>query len=125
MILDSYKSNIHINFPLDKITILGYNITMQNNKLKEIRKKHQLTLQQLSQKTGLSASYLNRIERGLRTPSLYSALRIAQAFNLNVEDIFIHSDKIHKNEDKSKEEKSKNLHRRFKRWISTIISKLR
>ena len=125
MILDSYRSNIYINFPLDKITILGYNITMQNNKLKEIRQKHQLTLQQLSQKTGLSASYLNRIERGLRTPSLYSALRIAQAFDLNVEDIFNHGDKIHKNEDKSKEEKKTNLHRRFKGWIFTIISKLR
>ena len=98
---------------------------MQNNKLREIRKKHQLTLQQLSQKTGLSASYLNRIERGLRTPSLYSALRIAQVFNLNVEDIFNHGDKIHKNEDKNKEEKNKNLHRRFKKWISMIISKLR
>ena len=111
--------------PLDKIHFLVYNNNMTKyTTIKKLRIQKGLTLKDLAKLTGLSASYLSRVERGLRTPSIYSALRIAQAFNLNVEDIFTHGDKIHKNEDKSKEEKSKNLHRRFKGWISTIISKL-
>ena len=94
------------------------------NKIKTLRIQKGLTLKELSQLTGLSPSHLSRIERGLRHPSLRTAWLLSRAFNVDVSELFIHKSKISTSKRKSKEEKSKNLHRRFKGWIFTIISKL-
>lgn len=51
-------------------------------KIKELRKKNNLKLEELAEKTGLSISYISLIERGLKNPSLKALERIAKAFNL-------------------------------------------
>lgn len=53
----------------------------------ELRKSHQLTLEQLASASGVSRSMLSQIERGRANPTLAVALRIARAFGLNVGDL--------------------------------------
>lgn len=45
--------------------------------LRDIRKRHGLTLKQLGEQTGLSESYISMIENMERTPSVPAAKRIA------------------------------------------------
>ncbi len=51
-------------------------------RIREIRKKHNMKLEDLAEKTGLSLSYISLIERGLKNPSLKALERIAKAFSL-------------------------------------------
>lgn len=51
-------------------------------RIRETRKKHNMKLEDLAEKTGLSLSYISLIERGLKNPSLKALERIAKAFNL-------------------------------------------
>ncbi|MCL1975482.1 MAG: XRE family transcriptional regulator [Firmicutes bacterium] len=48
-------------------------------KIKYLRRSHNMTLKELSMHVGLSSSHLSQIEHGLNTPSLYSLRKIAQA----------------------------------------------
>ncbi|MHC5229106.1 helix-turn-helix domain-containing protein [Enterococcus sp. LJL99] len=57
---------------------------MEFKKIKEIRKEQQITLKELGQKTGYSASFLSQIERGMNRPSLESLRKIADALNITV-----------------------------------------
>ncbi|MCX7720256.1 MAG: helix-turn-helix domain-containing protein [Dictyoglomus thermophilum] len=51
-------------------------------RIRETRKKRNMKLEDLAEKTGLSLSYISLIERGLKNPSLKALERIAKAFNL-------------------------------------------
>jgi transcriptional regulator with XRE-family HTH domain len=53
-------------------------------RLRELRTERALTLAQLGQEAGLSASYLSQIERGVTTPSLASLADLARALNIDV-----------------------------------------
>lgn len=58
---------------------------------KKIRKRRRaidLTLQQVSERVGLSISFLSQIERGMSTPSLASLCNIAEALDTSV-DAFV------------------------------------
>ncbi|KOP56543.1 hypothetical protein OX90_03850 [Pseudomonas coronafaciens pv. porri] len=57
-------------------------------RLKMLRKRLGMTLESLSEKTGLTKSYLSKVERGLNTPSIAAALKLATAFNVSVEELF-------------------------------------
>lgn len=57
-------------------------------KIRELRKERGLTLVELSQKIGLTASYLSRIERSVTSPSLESLARLAEAFQLTIAELF-------------------------------------
>lgn len=57
-------------------------------KIREERRKRKLTLELLSQRTGLSKSFLSQIERGLAQPSVSSLKKIAQEFGLSVVNLF-------------------------------------
>ncbi|GFN37225.1 helix-turn-helix domain-containing protein [Tepidimicrobium xylanilyticum] len=48
-------------------------------KIREIRQKEKLTLNELAEETGLTASYISQVERGLIEPSISSLRRIAAA----------------------------------------------
>ena len=48
-----------------------------------------VTLRGLAQKTGISASYLSEIERGLKTGSLNALTRIARAFDTTIDALVI------------------------------------
>lgn len=51
--------------------------------LRDIRKRNNLTLSQLSEQTGLSESYLSLIENQERRPSVDAAKRIASALGFS------------------------------------------
>ncbi|OWT66384.1 helix-turn-helix domain-containing protein [Candidimonas nitroreducens] len=56
--------------------------------LKILRIENGLTLEQLAQQTGLTRSYLSKVERYLSTPSIESALAIAKALGVSVDQLF-------------------------------------
>ncbi|MGE7989590.1 helix-turn-helix domain-containing protein [Pseudomonas sp. NPDC089554] len=57
-------------------------------RLKLLRKKLGVTLEVLAEKSGMTKSYLSKVERGLNTPSIAAALKLAKALNVNVEELF-------------------------------------
>lgn len=56
--------------------------------LKARRKQLGLSLQDLADKTNLTRSYLSKVERGVRTPTIAVALRIAKALHVDVQELF-------------------------------------
>jgi len=56
--------------------------------LKMLRINSNITLEELALQSGLTRSYLSKVERGLSVPSIAAALRIAQALNVSVEILF-------------------------------------
>lgn len=49
-----------------------------------LRRQRSLTLDQLASETGLTKSYLSKVERGLSVPSISTATRLAASFGLSV-----------------------------------------
>lgn len=58
------------------------------HKLKFLRVQSGMTLEQLSESSGLTRSYLSKVERGLSNPSIASAMTIASALGVTVENLF-------------------------------------
>ncbi|RUP02938.1 MAG: XRE family transcriptional regulator [Mycobacterium sp.] len=56
--------------------------------LRTVRKQRGLTLEQLADQTGLTKSYLSKIERGQSTPSIAVALKVARALDVDVGRLF-------------------------------------
>lgn len=56
--------------------------------LRTIRKQHGLTLEKLAEQTGLTKSYLSKIERQRSTPSIAVAIKVARALNVDVAQLF-------------------------------------
>jgi transcriptional regulator with XRE-family HTH domain len=56
--------------------------------IKQQRVSFQLTLQQLSEKSGVSPSHLGRIERGQRFPSAHILRKIAQPLGFDEDELF-------------------------------------
>lgn len=63
-----------------KLQILG-------NRIKALRKKKKMTLCEVCYKNGLEPSTLSRIEQALVEPKYLTLLRIAEAFNLSINDL--------------------------------------
>jgi transcriptional regulator with XRE-family HTH domain len=61
---------------------------LPENRLRTLRKEHGLTLEQLSQATGLNPSTLHANEAGGRDISLANALRLACFYGLSLEDVW-------------------------------------
>ncbi len=61
---------------------------MDGNKLKALRIEKEMSLSKLSERTGISKSYLSLIERNLQTnPSLEILETLAETFGIAVEDL--------------------------------------
>ena len=58
------------------------------DRIRDERRIRKLTLEELSQKTGLSKSFLSQVERGLAQPSVSSLKKIAQQFGISVVNLF-------------------------------------
>ena len=58
-----------------------------SNRIREVRKSRHITLEEMSEATGISPSYLSRIEAGDRGLNLENAVRISRALNCEVADI--------------------------------------
>ncbi len=59
-----------------------------NARIKLLRKQHNFSLDNLASRSGLTKSYLSKVERGLSTPSISTALAIANALEVDVGDLF-------------------------------------
>jgi transcriptional regulator with XRE-family HTH domain len=57
-------------------------------RIRDERRRGKLTLEKLSQKSGLSKSFLSQVERGLAQPSVSSLKRIARELGISVVDLF-------------------------------------
>lgn len=53
-------------------------------RVKALRLRHGLTLEALAQRTGLTRSFLSKVERSATTPSITTALKLAAAFGIGV-----------------------------------------
>ncbi len=58
------------------------------NKVHELRKKNNMTQEDLAKKLGVTRQTIISIENGKYVASLQLALRLAEIFNLHVEEIF-------------------------------------
>ena len=58
------------------------------NNLEELRKKADLTQQELSEAAEVSRKSINAIENGVYVPSTVLALKIAKTLGCKVEDLF-------------------------------------
>ena len=66
---------------------------MYSNNLKNIRKNKGITLEELSEKTGISAGYLCHLERGSRkNPSIDVMEKLSKILGKNVMEIFFNND---------------------------------
>lgn len=57
-------------------------------RIRELRKKQQLTLRELAARCGLSANAISLIERGETSPTLASLQQLAQALDVPVTELF-------------------------------------
>lgn len=57
------------------------------NKIRELRKKKNLTQEELAYNAELDYSYINQIENGKRNPSIEAVERIAKALGAKVKDL--------------------------------------
>ncbi len=65
---------------------------MRGNNLKKIRTSKNLTIRELSEKTGISAGYLCHLENGTRSnPSKDVMEKISKALNKNIMEIFFNT----------------------------------
>ncbi len=58
------------------------------DKLKELRKLHNLTIKQMADMIGISTAYYWQIENEKRNLYYKTAIKIAKVFNLKPDDIF-------------------------------------
>jgi putative transcriptional regulator len=65
-----------------------------SNTIADLRKKHNLTQEELAVRVGVTRQTIIAIEKGNYTPSLLLAYRVAKVFRLPIETIF-HYEKTH------------------------------
>lgn len=56
--------------------------------IKMIRKEKNITLQELSIKSGISSTHINDIENNIKSPSLYAMIRISMALNVKITGLY-------------------------------------
>lgn len=56
--------------------------------LREVRKRKNVSLEQLSKMTGISTSHLNYIERQVKEPSISMLCRIAIALKVDIKELY-------------------------------------
>lgn len=56
-------------------------------RLKRLREVRNLTLERLASHTGLTKSYLSKVERGIAVPSIATVMKLAEAFEVGVGDL--------------------------------------
>jgi putative transcriptional regulator len=61
---------------------------MLGNKVRELRARFKWTQQDLANSVGITRQTVGLIEKGDYAPSVTLALKIAQSFNVSVEEVF-------------------------------------
>lgn len=62
------------------------------NRIKEFRAKNNWNQSELAKKVNISRQTVSLIERNNLVPSVITAIKISQAFSINVEDLFLLED---------------------------------
>lgn len=57
--------------------------------LRQLRQQHDLTLQEVAEKTGLSAGFLSKIERGTSQPTINNLQKICYALHVTINDLAV------------------------------------
>ena len=57
-------------------------------RLKEIRNKKGMTQERLSETVGINPKYLSSIERGKENPTFNTVLKLTEALNVSLDEIF-------------------------------------
>ena len=57
-------------------------------RVKRLRERQNLTLEALAERSGLTKSYLSKVERGISVPSIATAMKLASVFEVAVGDLF-------------------------------------
>ncbi len=63
-------------------------------RLRQIRREHDLTLKDLSQRADLSIPYLSNVERGVVNPSIDTLQKVASAYNMTTKDLLTDIDEL-------------------------------
>ncbi len=63
------------------------------NRLRELREQHELTQEDLAIRVGVSRQTIISLEKGKYNPSIFLAYKLARAFNLSIEEVFIFNEK--------------------------------
>lgn len=63
------------------------------NRLRELREQHELTQEDLAVLVGVSRQTIISLEKGKYNPSIFLAYKLARAFNLSIEEVFIFNEK--------------------------------
>ena len=67
---------------------MNVKVNVMDNKLKALRLRYNLTLEELSTLTDISESALWKIENKKTTPSIKTMMKIADIYSMKVEEIF-------------------------------------
>ena len=59
-----------------------------NHRLRSLRQQHDLSLDTLAAKTGLTKGFLSLVERGLKAPSISTLMSLSQAFGVSISRLF-------------------------------------
>ena len=57
-------------------------------RIKYLREKAHLTQEKLAEKSGISLDYLGKIEVAINKPGIKAILRIANALNIHIKELF-------------------------------------
>ena len=57
-------------------------------RVRKLRNQKSITLEKLSELSGLHATYLGEVERGIRNPALVSIVKIARGLNVTPAKLF-------------------------------------
>lgn len=63
-------------------------------RIRDLRKQHHLTQEQLAEMSDISTDFVSRVERGLNIPSLERVNAIAMALNVTLSEFFLHIDSL-------------------------------
>lgn len=65
-----------------------------NNRIKELRKEHKITQDELAGAVGVTRQTIISLENGKYNASLQLAYRIARYFNRYIEDVFVFKEDV-------------------------------
>ncbi|MCI8361844.1 MAG: helix-turn-helix transcriptional regulator [Clostridia bacterium] len=56
--------------------------------LKQVRQEKNITLNRLSEKSGVSTTHINDIENNIKSPSLFVMVRLSKALDIEITELY-------------------------------------
>ncbi|MEV8636031.1 XRE family transcriptional regulator [Streptosporangium sp. NPDC051023] len=64
------------------------------NRVRQLRKERLMTLEALAERSGVTKSYLSKVERGQSTPSIAVSVALARALDVHLDRLFVDSEQL-------------------------------